>query len=149
MGTIIKAAVIYWLLLLITRVIPRRTGSISTPFELILFVLFGGLAVQGVLGNDHSLFNSLLALSTVALMHICAATLKQRFPAFGKLADGTPVVVVDHGEWRDEAMDHLRVQPQDVMSAARQRGIAQKGQIKRAIVERNGSVSVLTEEGDD
>jgi uncharacterized membrane protein YcaP (DUF421 family) len=41
-------------------------------------------------------------------MHLAAATLKRRFPAFGKLADGTPVVVIDHGQWRDEAMDHLR-----------------------------------------
>lgn len=147
MSTIIKAAVAYWVLLLITRVIPRRTGSISTPFELILFVLFGGIAVQGVLGSDHSLVNSLLALATVSLMHLLAATLKQRFVAFGKVVDGTPVVVVDQGEWRDEAMNHICVQPQDVMAAARQRGIAQRKQIHRAIVERNGSVSVLTDEG--
>jgi uncharacterized membrane protein YcaP (DUF421 family) len=146
MATIIKAAVVYWILLAVTRIIPRRTGTISTPFEMILFVLFGGIAVQGVLGNDHSLFNSLLGLATVALMHWSAALLKQRFPTFGKIADGTPVIVVEQGQWDDAAMDHMLVQPQDVMSAARQRGIAQRGQIHRAVVERNGSISVLTED---
>lgn len=149
MSTIVKAAVVYWVLLAITRIIPRRTGSISTPFEMILFVLFGGMAVQGVLGNDHSLFNSLLGLATVALMHLCAALLKQHFPVFGKIMDGTPVVVIDRGEWKDGAMNHMLVQPQDVMAAARQRGIVQRDQIHRAVVERNGSISVLTHADQD
>jgi uncharacterized membrane protein YcaP (DUF421 family) len=143
MATILKAAVLYWVLLFILRVIPRRSGNVMTPFEFILLFLLGGIAVNAVGGEDHSVINALLAICTVALMHLLVATLKQHFPAFGKVVDGTPVVVMENGQWHAARMNALRVQEQDIMSAARQQGIERAEQIRLAMVERNGSVTVF------
>src|SRR5438445_12916145 len=121
---------LYWILLFILRIIPRRTGNIMTPFEFILLFLLGGLGVQAVLGEDRSFTNAVLGLMSVALMHLLVATLKQHFRAFGKLADGTPSVVLEEGEWHEHRMNALRVQAQDVMAAARQQGIKNRDQIR-------------------
>jgi uncharacterized membrane protein YcaP (DUF421 family) len=144
-GTIIKSMVIYLVLLFVLRVIPRRTGNIMTPFEFILLFLLGGIAMQAILGDDRSLTNALLGISSIALMHLLMATLKQRFSLLGKIIDGTPVVVVEHGKWQEERMNALRIQTQDVMAAARAQGISREDEIRLAIVERNGSVSVFRE----
>jgi uncharacterized membrane protein YcaP (DUF421 family) len=127
----------------VLRLIPRRVGNIMTPFEYILLFLLGGVSVQAVVGDDRSLVNSALGASTIAFMHMLIATLKQRFPTFAKIVDGTPVIVIEDGQWRDREMSMLRVQPQDVMAAARQQGAVQPDQIHMAIVERNGSITIL------
>jgi uncharacterized membrane protein YcaP (DUF421 family) len=143
MGTIVKAAVVYLVLLLVLRVIPRRTGNIMTPFEYILLFLLGGIAMQAVVGDDRSLTNALLGISSIALIHLLIATLKQRFSGLEKIIDGTPVVVFDRGEWQEERMNALRIQQQDVMAAARAQGISKQEEIEHAVIERNGSVSIF------
>ncbi len=146
MATIIKAVLLYWLLLFVLRVIPRRTGNTTTPFEFILLFLLGGISIQAVVGDDHSFINALLGVGSIALMHLLVATLKQHFPVFGKIVDGTPVTVVERGQWHDERMNALRIQAQDVMAAARLQGVTRREQIYLAVVERNGSIAVIKEE---
>lgn len=143
MGTIIRATIIYWVLLFILRIVPRRTGNIMTPFEFIMIFLLGGMAIQMVVTDDKSLTNALLAVATVALNQTAVSTLKQKFESFGRFADGTPVVILDDGQWHEDRMHHLRVQAQDVMTAARQQGIESLERVKTAAVERNGAISVF------
>jgi uncharacterized membrane protein YcaP (DUF421 family) len=143
-GTIIKSMLFYMVLLILLRIIPRRTGNVMTPFEYILLFLFGGISIQAVVADDRSVINALLGISTIALMHILVSTLKQHFDVMGKLFDGTPVVIVEHGKWLDDRMRSVQLHAQDVMAAARNSGISLASKINMAVVERNGSVSVLT-----
>jgi uncharacterized membrane protein YcaP (DUF421 family) len=144
MGTIVKAILFYCVLLVFLRIIPRRTGNVMTPFEYILLFLFGGISIQAVVADDRSVINALLGISTIALMHILVSTLKQHFDMAGRIVDGTPVVVVEDGKWLDDRMRAVHIQAQDIMAAARNRGVSLAEEINMAVVERNGSVSVLT-----
>src|SRR5215203_4701121 len=143
MGTIIRATLAYWLLLFILRVLGRRSTSQMTPFELILLFMIGGMTIQAVVSDDRSMTNALLAVCTVASMHIVVSVLKQWSDGFAKVVDGTPLVVMDRGEWNKELMQACRIQEQDVMQAARQQGIQRAEPIKYVIVERNGSISIV------
>jgi uncharacterized membrane protein YcaP (DUF421 family) len=146
MGTVIKSVLFYCVLLVFLRIIPRRTGNVMTPFEYILLFLFGGISIQAVVADDRSVINALLGISTIALMHILVSTLKQHFDMVGRIVDGTPVVVVENGKWLDDRMRGVHIQSQDIMAAARKSGISLAEKINMAVVERNGSVSVLTSE---
>jgi uncharacterized membrane protein YcaP (DUF421 family) len=119
-----------------------------TPFEFIMIFLLGGMAIQMVVTDDRSLVNALLGIATVALNQTLVSTLKQRSENFGRFADGTPVVILEHGKWHEDRMHHLRVQAQDVMTAARQQGIETLDQVKTAAVERNGAISVFKKDDD-
>jgi uncharacterized membrane protein YcaP (DUF421 family) len=143
MTTIRNAIIVYWVLLFAMRFLGRRAPSMQTPFEIILLFLFGGMGMQAIVGSDHSLTNAVLGIATVVMMHTLVAALKQWSPVFGRVADGTPVIVFGKGEWRTGEMHHLRIQEQDVMAAARNQGIERLEQIKYAIVERNGAISVI------
>ena len=143
MGTIIRATLAYWFLLFMLRVLGRRSTSQMTPFELILLFMIGGMTIQAVVSDDRSMTNALLAVCTVASMHIVVSVLKQWSDGFAKVVDGTPLVVMDRGEWNKELMQACRIQEQDVMQAARQQGIQRAEPIKYVIVERNGSISIV------
>jgi uncharacterized membrane protein YcaP (DUF421 family) len=143
MGTIVRAALAYWALIIVVRAIGRRPGGQMTPFEFVLIFFIGGISIQAVVADDRSLTNAFTAVATVALMHVLVTTLKLRFPAFGRVVDGTPVLIFENGEWHRERMRHHGVEEADVMAAARAHGLEREEQIKYAVIERKGDISII------
>src|SRR4051812_47426432 len=90
MRTIVNAVIVYWILLLALRLVGRRSPNMMTPFEMILIFLLGGISMQSIVGEDRSLTNAILGVSTISLMHVLVANLKIRFPRFAMVVDGTP-----------------------------------------------------------
>ena len=146
METVFRAIAAYLVLLLMLRITGRRQGKRMTSFEILLIFLLGGQMTQSILGEDRSFTNALLGVSTVALMHAFFATVKQYSPFAERLIDGTPIIVFANGEWLDECMDMVRVQREDVLASARGEGIHTIEEIRYAIVERNGSISLIKKE---
>ena len=102
-----------------------------------------------MVGNDRSIVNALSIITTIAATHFVIAALKQRFPAFGRIADGTPLVLLEKGKWRTETMRKMRIQEQDVMATARDNGLQRLDQIDYAILERNGEISIVKASGQE
>src|SRR5215217_6295746 len=149
MGTIIRAAIAYFLLLIVVRLLGRRTVDHMTQFEMILLFIVGGLSIQAVVADDRSMTNAALGVFTVGLCHVTVSILRQRSKTFGRLIDGTPVVLRGRGEWHKKRMAAMRVHEQDIMAAARGQGIEKMDDIKYAIAERNGSISIVKKPEDD
>jgi uncharacterized membrane protein YcaP (DUF421 family) len=143
MGIILRSALVYSFLLVIVRVVGRRSFEQMTPFEMILIFLLGGIGIQSVVGDDRSLTGALLGISTIAGLHVLVAYLKMRYAAVGRWVDGTPIVIVEDGRWDHERLRRLRLHEQDVMATARQSGIERLEQILFAVVERNGAISIV------
>ncbi|WP_419730086.1 DUF421 domain-containing protein [Lichenicola sp.] len=148
MTVIIHAAVAYLVLLLAVRLIGRRMASMMAPFDIVVLFLFGGALMSAVLGNDHSMVAAISVVFTIGLMHIGVSALKRRSPRFGRVVDGTPVIIYERGEWHQDRMRDLRMLESDVMAAVRQNGLMRLEQVRYAIVERDGKVSIIPE-GDD
>jgi uncharacterized membrane protein YcaP (DUF421 family) len=146
MYTILHAIVGYFFLVLIVRALTRRPGAQMTPFEFVIVFLIGGVIILATVGNDRSETNSVCAVLTIVLMHRLVSWLKIRYPTFGKIVDGTPLVVLKDGEWQTEVMRNMRLQEMDVMAAARNNSVKTLGKVKYAILERNGAISVIKKE---
>ncbi|RZT57136.1 uncharacterized protein DUF421 [Sphingomonas sp. BK036] len=143
MQTVFKAALAYLVVTIVLRIIGRRTASQQAPMDMVVLFLFGGLSVSAVLGEDHSFFGAMSALFTVGMMHVAVSWLKIRFVWLERLLDGTPIVVLHDGRWTEQAMRRLRLQQADIRTAARQRGLDDMEQVKVAIVERDGTISII------
>ncbi len=143
MSVVLRAAAAYWILLIAVRLIGRRTVSMMAPFDLIVLFLFGGATLASVLGEDHSLVAAYSVVCTIGLMHLLVSWLKTHSARMGRLIDGTPVVIYENGHWHESRMRQLRIETSDVMTAARQRGIGRLEQIRYAVIERDGKVSII------
>ncbi len=143
MATIVHAIVGYCFLLLTVRVLTRRPGAQMTLFEFVIVFLIGGVIILATVGKDRSITNCGLAIIAVCLMHTAVAALKSRFPKFGAVVDGTPLVLLKNGVWQEEVMKGMRLAPEDVMAAGRTKGLKSIHQIKYAILERNGGISII------
>src|ERR1700761_9396380 len=117
MQLIFRSAAAYWILLFAVRLIGRRTASQMAPFDLVVLFLFAGVTITAVLDDDHSMVGAFTAVCTIGLMHILVSWLKGRWAWFGRLVDGTPVVVFEKGDFNWQRMNRLRLTQQDIMAA--------------------------------
>ena len=143
MTTVLKACCAYFVLLTILRVTGRRTGKRTAAFEMLLIFLLGGQMTRAVLGNDNSFTNGLIGVSTVGLIHTIVSYVRYRSPSFERVLDGTPLEIFADGRWRQDAMDLVMVDEEDVRTAAREDGLETLEPVKSAVVERNGAISIL------
>ena len=149
MSTILHAIAGYFFLLLTVRILTRRPGGQMTLFEFVIVFLIGGVIILATVGPDRSCTNCLTAILTVGLMHRLVAFAKSFSPRIGAIVDGTPLVVLRDGAWQNEIMRGMKLAPEDVMAAARLKGLKSIFDVKYAILERNGTISIIENESDD
>jgi uncharacterized membrane protein YcaP (DUF421 family) len=146
MYTVIHAIAGYFFLLLIVRVLVRRPGAQLTPFEFVIVFLIGGVIILATVGDDHSVTNCTCAIITIGLVHRLVALVRARSPRLRSWIDGIPMVILRDGQWQLDVMEGLRVDPDDVMAAAREKGFYALSEIKYAVLERNGAISIIPHE---
>lgn len=133
---------------LITRLVGRRELASLEPFDVILLVVIGDLVQQGVTQSDNSITGIVIVLSVITLMTALFAYLNFRFPRLRPWMEGRPVVLIDHGDLIERNLRRERLTVAEVEAEARQQQIASLGQVRWAVLERNGKISFI-EDGED
>jgi uncharacterized membrane protein YcaP (DUF421 family) len=144
MDAVLRAASIYVALLVLFRLAGRRSLAEITPFDLILLLIIGEATQQALLGDDFSITNSILVISTLVTIDIGLSMLKLRSRTVARWLDGTPTLVVENGRPLRARLAEARLQEDDILQAARQgQGLERMDQIKYAILEPNGKISII------
>ena len=146
MQIIVRALVLFLFVWFVTRAMGRKELSELSSFELILLIAVGDLIQQGVTGDDRSLVGAMLAVTTFALLTVSLSYLQFRFKRLRPTLEGTPVIVVLHGEPQTEMIEIERLTVDDVLDAARQQGIADLAQVRVGVLESDGKFSFLKED---
>lgn len=142
-AAILRAIFGYCFLVLITRIIGRPPGAQLTPFEFVLIFYLGGLTLTGMVAADISLTNAICQIVTIALCHYGLTWARTKSSAIGRILDGTPLTLLEQGQWRTETLRGMRIQDDDVMAVARLKGLRTLDQIDVAVLEPNGEISIL------
>ena len=149
MEIVVRAAVVFLVLWLVTRVVGRSTlGELST-FQLVLFVTMGDLVQQGVTQQDFSLTSAVLAVSTFALLTVAISWVNLRWPQARTFTHGIPVVLVDEGEPVAGTMRSERISLDDLYAAAREQGIERLADVRIAVLEADGRISFFRRSGQE
>lgn len=144
MESIIRVIIIYIFLLLVFRIAGRRTLSQMTTFDLVLVLIVSEQTQQAMVENDPSLTNAFLMILTLIGFDIALSLVKQHSPKMEKWLDGMPTIIVENGQPLKDRMEKSRVDESDILAAARQRqGLERMDQIKYAVLERSGDISII------
>jgi uncharacterized membrane protein YcaP (DUF421 family) len=143
MEIVLRTSVIFVFLLLLTRGMKRRTLADMAPFELLLLVTLGDIVQQGITQEDYSVTGSILAVSTMALWVTALSYVTWRSRRAAALIDGVPLVIVQDGQPVDHTLRAQRLPLDEVLEAARQRGIETLADIKLAVLEPTGRISFI------
>jgi uncharacterized membrane protein YcaP (DUF421 family) len=144
MESVLRGLAVYFFLLIIFRISGKRTLSQATSFDLILLLIISETTQQAMVDDDHSITNGFLLIVTLVGTSLLLAWLKQFFPKLDLLLEGQAVIVVDDGKMVKRVMNKSRVDEEDILSAARMlHGLDRMDQIKYAILERDGNISII------
>ena len=144
MDSVLRALAIYAILLIIFRISGKRSLAQITTFDFVLLLVIGEATQQALLGDDFSITNAFIVIVTLLGLDIALSLLKQRSQKLELLLDDTPLIIVEDGRPLKERMDKARIDESDILGAARElQGLERMDQIKYAVLERSGGVSIV------
>ncbi len=144
MDTVIRALCTYFFLLMVFRIAGRRTLGEMSAFELVILLIISETTQQALLDSDPSMTNAGLAILTLIMAALAMSLLKQRWPGLQTLAEGRPVMLVENGELMADALREARIGADEILVAARSnQGLERMSQIKYAVLETGGGISII------
>jgi uncharacterized membrane protein YcaP (DUF421 family) len=147
MDTVIRAAAIYFGLLLVLRGSGKRSLAQVTTFDFVLLLILGEATQQALIGDDYSITTGLLLIVTLIGIDMTLSFVKMKSRLLDRWMEGRPVLIVANGEPLEDRMREERVDLDDILCAAREKqGLERIEQIKYAVLERSGGISIIPRE---
>ncbi len=144
MDAVLRALAIYVVLLVVFRVAGKRSLAQITTFDFVLLLVIGEATQQALLGEDFSLTMGLLVIATLLTLDRVLDYIGYRFPRAGKLMDSAALILVDDGRPLEDRMVKEHIGEQEILEAARQtHGLESMSQVKYAVLEKNGTISII------
>jgi len=141
---ILRSAVVYSALIVILRVSGKRQVGQLAPFDLVLLLVLSNAVQNSMNGGDNSLVGGLIsALTLIALNYTVGfATFKSK--RLEAIIEGRPVILIHNGRVLEDVLATAQVTHHELDAALRQSGYACIDDVQRAILENNGSITVIS-----
>lgn len=143
METVIRVFLVYVFLIVGLRIMGKREFSQLSPLELVTLLLLPEILGQSIMREDFSLTNGLIAVSTLFGLVFLSALLQYRSKTFAFLVAGEPSILVANGNWMPEHLNKERISPEEVYSEMHKSGLERLAQVKWAILETDGKISIV------
>jgi uncharacterized membrane protein YcaP (DUF421 family) len=144
MESIIRALVVYLVLLIVFRFSGKRSLSETTSFDLILLLIISETIQQALIDGDNSITNALLLVLTLVGADVVLSLVKQKSSFVERWVDGMPLVVVKDGAMIKDRADRERIDESDILEAARElHGLERLDDVKYAVLERGGNITIV------
>jgi uncharacterized membrane protein YcaP (DUF421 family) len=143
MDIALRAIVLFFFVLFVTRVIGRRELSSLSPFDLVLLIVLGDAIQQGLTQDDYSVTGAMIAVGTIAALQVGTSYVSFRSEKARVVLEGLPVVIVQDGELVDENLRRERLTRDEVAEEMRMAQIGSFDDVQWAILESNGSISFI------
>lgn len=143
MDIVIRAAFIFFFILLLTRVVGRRELSSMEPFDLILLVVIGDLVQQGVTQNDFSVVGAVLAITTMGMLTVLVSWVGWRWRVLRPVLEGEPIILLQDGDPIKRNLDRNRITVDELLAAAREQQVDDLDDVHWAVLETSGRISII------
>ncbi|MEA2315613.1 MAG: hypothetical protein QOI03_2305 [Solirubrobacteraceae bacterium] len=143
MDLVIRATVVFFFILLVTRIVGRRQLSDLEPFDFILLVVLGDLVQQGITQSDQSVTGTLTVISTIAVLSVAVSWVSFHSRRARLVTEGEPIVLVQEGRPIERNLRRERISIEDIQEEARLAQIVSVAEIRWAILENDGRISFV------
>jgi uncharacterized membrane protein YcaP (DUF421 family) len=139
----LRTGVIYCLVLVGIRISGKREVGQMTPFDLVLLLLLSNSVQNAMTGPDTSLARGAIAATTLLVLNYLVADVSGLNRRFRKYIQGEPSLLVHDGEVIESHMAKEHVSMDELERALREHGVATYKEAALAVLEVDGSISVL------
>lgn len=148
MDAVLRALAVYGVVVVVFRISGKRTLDAVTLFDFVLLLIIAEATQQGLLGQDLSITNAALVVITLVLTDKTLGVAANRWPAVDRIANNVPLILIEDGVVHHGRVRRSNMSLDDILEAARQlHGLERMAQIKYAVLERDGTISVVPQPG--
>lgn len=139
-----RASLVFFFVLVVLRVMRKRSLGDMTPLQMVLLIVIGDLVQQGVTQEDYSVTGAALAIVTFGFWVTALDWVTWRSRRARRVVEGVPIVLVEDGEPVAAALKLELIPWDEVLEAARQNGIDDLADVRLAVLETSGKLSFIT-----
>lgn len=139
----IRAFIIYIFVIIAVRIMGKRQVGELKPHELVITILLSAVAVIPLEENSMPLANCLVPILLFISMEIITSVVSMKSLWFRNLLQGKPIFVIRKGKLDQNKLKQMRFTIDDIVDALRQKDIFDLSEVEDAVIETNGSLSVL------
>ena len=144
---LLRTFVVYITVLILLRLAGKRELGQMTPFDLVVILVIANAVQNAMTGGDNSLTGGILAAGTLTIVNIAVGRWGSYIPFFRRLVASAPRLLLRDGKPIPDAMSTERVDLEELEMAAREHGIADLKDVTAAVLEEDGSISIIPREG--
>ena len=139
----VRTGIVYAALLLALRLAGKREIGQMTPFDLVVILLIANAVQNAMVGTDTSVTGGLIAAGVLITANYGLAFARQHIPLLRRAVEGTPTLLVHDGSFVSEHLRRERLNEDEVLMAIREHGIAGIDEVRAAVLETDGSISIV------
>jgi uncharacterized membrane protein YcaP (DUF421 family) len=140
---ILRTTLIYLAILIGLRLAGKREIGQMTVFDLVVLLLIANAVQNAMVGPDTSLTGGILAAAVLLVINIVLARLRMRWPRLRRLIEGSPTLLVLHGQVIQNHMKHEGIDQETLEAALREHGFGEISDVEMVVLEIDGSISVV------
>lgn len=143
---VLRAIAIYVMVIVLIRLSGKRAVGQFTPFDLVLLILIGNAVQNGLNGGDNSITGAFVLAVCLIALNYGVAFLTSRFRLVEHVIEGVPKVLARDGTIFHDVLRSELVSLDDFHEALRLNNVADPDDVALALLETNGSISVVTKD---
>jgi len=143
---ILRSVVIYVFLIVLLRITGKRQVGQLAPFDLVLLLVLSNAVQNSMNGGDNSLVGGMVSATTLVVLNFVVAFATYRFKAVEVLVEGRPQVLIHNGRLYEQALTEARLTRHELDAALRRASCADIEDVRYAVLENNGEITVLPRE---
>jgi uncharacterized membrane protein YcaP (DUF421 family) len=144
-----RTIIVYVIFLAALRIFGKREVGQFTLFDLALVLLVANALQPAITGPDQSIPGGAIIIVTIFILNGLVAAVRRRVPFVRRLLEFQPTVIGRSGAWLPEALDAEGLDNDDLDAALREHGLDSIKAMKLAVLEQDGSISIVPVDGQD
>lgn len=136
----------YFFLLVILRLMGGREIAKLSVFDLVVSIMIAEVAAIGIENFDKPFYIVAIPVLTLMLTQIMFTVISMHSKKIRDLVEGKAVVVIENGRFRDHILRRYRLSIDDILAQLREKGIADIGEVDKAVLETSGKLSIFPKE---
>lgn len=144
----LRTAVVYTFLVIALRVGGKREIGQLSILDLIVLLVISDAVQNSMVGENTTLWSGLVAASTLLVLDKSLKLLAQRSRRVQRVLEGEPRLLIRNGKLLERAMREEGIDRQEIETAVRSHGLADVGDVDFAVLERDGTISVVPRDAD-
>jgi uncharacterized membrane protein YcaP (DUF421 family) len=142
-GITLRTLIIYIVILAGLRLSGKREVGQMTVFDLVVLLLISNAVQNAMVGPDTSLVGGIVAAVALLLVNAVLSRLSLSWPRLRHVVEGTPTLLVLHGDIIETHMRKEGIDEETLLAALREHGVDKLADVEMAVLEIDGSISVV------